>query len=325
MEYWKNKVAIVTGAAHGIGAQIAEDLAKIGMTVIGFEPTQGRLDEMLNKMIDWGKFEGQLIPCKCDVSKDEDLKKAFEGIVATYGGVDVLINNAAIDCGDEVGFAIMEQLAKAGMIVIGFNKNEDLLEKVTVKLNPVISNKISGKIVLCKCDISDTKQLTAAFEKIKDTYEGIDVLINNAQCNIDCLVNTGESEDFKEIVDVNINALVACTRLAAGSMIARETRGHIICMNDLCSYQIPTESKKTVYIATKATITSVNEILRHEFRFLKANIKVTNIAYGKIEENDSNPDTPGLRVKDIAKLVKLILNTPEQLQVHEVLLDSVVE
>lgn len=96
MEYWKNKVVIVTGAAHGIGAQIAEDLAKIGMVVIGFEPTQGRLDEMLNKMIDWGKFEGQLIPCKCDISKNEDLKNAFEGIVATYGGVDVLINNAAI-------------------------------------------------------------------------------------------------------------------------------------------------------------------------------------------------------------------------------------
>ncbi|KAJ8721922.1 hypothetical protein PYW08_004324 [Mythimna loreyi] len=238
------------------------------------------------------------------------------------------VNKVAIitDCGDEVGFAIMEQLAKAGMIVIGFNKNEDVLEKVTVKLNPVITNKISGKIVLCKCDISDTKQLTAAFEKIQDTYEGVDVLINNAQCNIDCLVNTGESEDFKKIVDININALVACTRLAAGSMIARETRGHIICMNDIRSYQIPMESKKTVYIATKATITSVNEILRHEFRFLKANIKVTNIAYGKIDGYaESVADAPGLRVKDIAKLVKLILNTPEQLQVHEVLLDSVVE
>lgn len=238
------------------------------------------------------------------------------------------VNKVAVitDCGDEVGFAIMELLAKIGMIAIGFNKNEDLLEIVTVKLNPVVTNKIPGKIVLCKCDISDTKQLTAAFDKIKETYEGVDVLINNAQCNIDCLVNTGESKDFKEIVDININALVACTRLAAGSMIERKTRGHIICMNDLCSYQIPMESNKTVYIAAKAAITSVNEILRHEFRFLKANIKVTNIACGKIEEcSESVANAPELRVKDIAKLVKLVLNTPEQLQVHEVLLDSFVE
>nr|XP_021184473.2 farnesol dehydrogenase [Helicoverpa armigera] len=96
MEYWKNKVAVVTGAAHGIGGQITEDLAKIGMTVIGFEPVRDRLNDMMDKMNEWGKFDGQVIPCKCDVSKDEDLKNAFEGIVATYGGVDVLINNAAI-------------------------------------------------------------------------------------------------------------------------------------------------------------------------------------------------------------------------------------
>lgn len=96
MEYWKNKVAVVTGSAHGIGAQITEDLVKIGMIVIGFEPTEERIDEMLSKLNDWGSVEGQLIACKCDVSKDEDLKNAFEGIIAAYGGIDLLINNAAI-------------------------------------------------------------------------------------------------------------------------------------------------------------------------------------------------------------------------------------
>lgn len=43
---WKNKIAIVTGACHGIGAQITKDLVNIGMTVIGFEPTERRLAEM---------------------------------------------------------------------------------------------------------------------------------------------------------------------------------------------------------------------------------------------------------------------------------------
>lgn len=96
MTFWKNKVAIITGACHGIGAQITEDLVKIGMIVIGFEPTEDRVAEMLGKLQEWGPVEGQLIACKCDVSKDGDLKNAFEGIVAAYGGVDVLINNAAI-------------------------------------------------------------------------------------------------------------------------------------------------------------------------------------------------------------------------------------
>ncbi|XP_075978021.1 farnesol dehydrogenase-like [Anticarsia gemmatalis] len=96
MDYWKRKVAVVTGAAHGIGAQIAEDLVKIGMIVIGFEPTEDKIDEMLIKLNELGDVPGQLIPCKCDVSKGDDLKNAFDGLVAAYGGVDVLINNAAI-------------------------------------------------------------------------------------------------------------------------------------------------------------------------------------------------------------------------------------
>lgn len=96
MEYWIKKVAIVTGAAHGIGAQVAEDLVRMGMTVIGFEPTQERLDEMLTKRNDWGSLDGQIVPCLCDVSKGEDIERAFKGIVAAYGGVDLLINNAAV-------------------------------------------------------------------------------------------------------------------------------------------------------------------------------------------------------------------------------------
>lgn len=230
------------------------------------------------------------------------------------------------DCGDDIGCTIMEQLAKVGMIVIGFNKNEDLLKLVAEKFESLVANKILGKIVLYNCDITNINQLETVFEKIKYTYEGVDVLINNAYCNIDCLVNTGELKDFKDIIDTNIYALVACTRLAAGSMIERKSRGHIININDLCSYQIPMESKKTVFIAAKAAITSVNEILRHEFRYLKVNIKVTNIACGSIESQaETVLSDSRLKIRDVAKLVKLILNTPEQLQVHEVLIDSVVE
>lgn len=227
------------------------------------------------------------------------------------------------DCDDEVGVNIIEQLAKAGMIAIGFAKSDDVINKVTENFKDLISKKVAGKIVLCKCDITDDKQLKAAFDKIIEMYNGVDVLINNAYCNDDCLVSTGNLGEFKKVVDINISALIACTRLAAGSMIERNTRGHIININDLCAYQIPEDSKKTVFIASKGAITSVNEILRHEFRYLKANVKVTNIACGSIEsEAMHSPDEPKLKIRDVAKLVKLILNTPEHLQVHEVLLDS---
>ncbi|XP_030020199.2 farnesol dehydrogenase-like [Manduca sexta] len=96
MEFWRNKVAVITGAAEGIGAKVAEDLVKEGMTVIGFEPSMKKIEQMFDNIANWGKVYGQLIPCLCDISKDDDLENAFKGIVATYGGVDLLINNAAI-------------------------------------------------------------------------------------------------------------------------------------------------------------------------------------------------------------------------------------
>lgn len=227
------------------------------------------------------------------------------------------------DCNDEVGVNVLEQLAKAGMIAIGFAKTNEIVNKTTEKLNYLSTKTIEGKVVLCKCDITDIKELRTAFENIIKSSDGVDVLVNNAYCNTDCLVSTGDLADFKKVVDVNISALIACTRLAAGSMIQRNARGHIININDLCAYQIPEDSKKNVFIASKAAITSVNEILRHEFRYLKANIKVTNIACGSIEsESEHSPNEPKLKIRDVAKLVKLILNTPEHMQVHEVLLDS---
>ncbi|XP_062525671.1 farnesol dehydrogenase [Bombyx mori] len=123
MDHWKNKAAIVTGAGQGIGAQITEDLIKAGMTVIGFEPTQAKLTPLFNLADKYSELNNQLIPCKCDISNDNDLKNAFEGIVKLYGGVDLLVNNAAI--------------GKAGMISTG--NLEDLNNVIDVNIYGLIA------------------------------------------------------------------------------------------------------------------------------------------------------------------------------------------
>ncbi|XP_026327623.1 dehydrogenase/reductase SDR family member 11-like [Hyposmocoma kahamanoa] len=226
-------------------------------------------------------------------------------------------------CEDKLGLTVMELLAKSGMTVIGFAKTEFIVNKITEKLKICTPNDLNGKIVLCKCDIANLKQLKSAFAKIIETYGGVDVLVNNAHCNIDCSACTGELCDFKKVIDININALIVCIRLAAGNMIERQSRGHIININNLCAYQLPEDSRKNVFIATKAAAKSINEILRHEFRYLKANVKVTNVVCGNIESEEKYDfDEDNLKLKDVAKLVKLILNTPEHVQVHEILLDS---
>lgn len=94
MEFWKNKVAVITGAGRGIGAQIAKDLVKNGMIVIGFEPSEDKFKYILDDMVLWGDSEGQFIHHVCDVSNPEQLKHAFEELMKMYGGIDILFNNA---------------------------------------------------------------------------------------------------------------------------------------------------------------------------------------------------------------------------------------
>lgn len=94
MERWEGKVAVVTGASAGIGAEIVKDLVKAGMIVVGLARRKERV-EALKKDIP-SDAKGKLYAVKCDVSKDDDIVKAFGWIVFELGGIDVLVNNAGI-------------------------------------------------------------------------------------------------------------------------------------------------------------------------------------------------------------------------------------
>src|SRR6266508_3376823 len=83
------RVAIVTGAAQGIGKAVADKLAEEGATVVGADVQAG-------------------VTMKVDVSKEDEVKRMVEDTVARHGQLDVLVNVAAIvpfTPWDEVDFA----------------------------------------------------------------------------------------------------------------------------------------------------------------------------------------------------------------------------
>jgi len=94
MERWIGKVAVVTGASAGIGAQIAIDLANAGMIVVGLARRAERVEELKSKISTTST--GALHAFKCDVTSEDDIKKAFSWTIENFGGVDVLVNNAGI-------------------------------------------------------------------------------------------------------------------------------------------------------------------------------------------------------------------------------------
>ena len=91
-----NKVVLITGGAQGIGKAIALELGKQGYDiVINYLSSKKEAEILKDKIIkDYGV---RCIAIQCDVSKEYEVDKMISTIEAKLGGVDILINNAAID------------------------------------------------------------------------------------------------------------------------------------------------------------------------------------------------------------------------------------
>ena len=91
MSKLKSKVALITGATSGIGAECAEHFAKNGASVIisGRSKEKGiALEQKINSSGGCAKY------VYCDVTAENDVRELVETAVETFGKIDILFNNA---------------------------------------------------------------------------------------------------------------------------------------------------------------------------------------------------------------------------------------
>jgi NAD(P)-dependent dehydrogenase (short-subunit alcohol dehydrogenase family) len=87
----RNKVAVITGAARGIGAAFALGFAKEGAKIVIGDVADGT-----DTVRQVEKAAGEALFVRTDVSKEQDCMAMAEKAFSRFGGIDILINNAAV-------------------------------------------------------------------------------------------------------------------------------------------------------------------------------------------------------------------------------------
>ena len=193
----KKKTVLITGASRGIGCETAKLFYENNYNVvINYKSSKDNAENLS------AKLPGSLA-IYADVSNPSDVKNMFDMVSKTFGGVDVLVNNAAISHTDVFGDVSYERWREI------FSTNVDGVFNCTKEALPYMINQKYGKIVnissiwgitgaSCEVAYSTTKAAIIGFTKALAKELGPSNICVN--CVAPGLIDTDMNKDIDAIV-----------------------------------------------------------------------------------------------------------------------------
>ena len=192
-----------------------------------------------------------------------------------------------------IGAAIALQFAKNNYdVIINYLNSEE--EVISLQKNIITNYNVRCEVI--KCDISNEKDVIYMTNFIKKNFKKIDVLVNNAGICNDMILDYKTYDDFKKVIDVNLNGTFLVTKyisklINSGSII------NISSTNGIDTYY----PESIDYDASKAGVIS----LTHNFaKLLAPKIRVNAICPGWVE-TDQNKELSLKQIKNIKKGILL--------------------
>lgn len=209
---------------------------------------------------------------------------------------------------DGLGRTLTESLSQENDVIILATNEQKLIEVAN-------SNNCNYEV----CDVSNYKLVEKSIKKIIDNFGRIDVLINNAGLWIQEELELNDSGRINSVVDVNLLGVINCSK-AVIPIMKNNKEGLIININSQAG--INHKAERVVYNATKWGVTGFSKSLQDEVA--KYGIRVTNVMPGMMKTNmfkkmniQKNMDN-GLDTKEVARLIKFIIDTPSDVMIPEV-------
>ncbi|XP_068156857.1 farnesol dehydrogenase-like [Drosophila tropicalis] len=244
------------------------------------------------------------------------------------------LNRVAVVTGASsgIGAACCKDLVAKGMVVVGLARREERLQELKASLPADQAKRFHAH----KCDVSDEKQVIDAFAWIDKSVGGADVLINNAGIvRMNDVTNAGNSDDLRAVLETNVLGVAWCTREAFLSLQRRKVNdGHVVIINSVAGHKVPIVPgfSLNIYPPSKHAITALTEVLRQEFQNKGTQTKVTSISPGGVDTEiideklkQLNPDFALLRSEDVADAVTYCIQTPPNVQIHELTIKPIGE
>lgn len=223
-----------------------------------------------------------------------------------------------------IGQACARKFATMGCRLILNGRN---LVKLSALEQELIASGV--EVLVLAFDVRDREAMRMAVETLPEEWHNIDVLINNAGLVIGMDKEyEGSLEEWDIVIDTNIKALLAMTRLIVPGMVKRGC-GHVINIGSIAGDA--TYAGGSVYCATKAAVKALSDGLRIDL--VDTPLRVTNIKPGMVETNFSVVRFRGDKQKadavyegirpltgdDIADVVYYAASAPAHVQIAEVL------
>ena len=133
-----------------------------------------------------------------------------------------------------IGMAICKAYHDAGAKVIFNTSRQESVDKGLEEYRNCGMDDIEGYV----CDVRDEEAVKALADKIVDKYGRLDILVNNAGCIKRIPMTEMSAEDFRAVVDLDLNAPFICAKAVIPQMI-KQGGGKII---NICSMMHTTSS-----------------------------------------------------------------------------------